>query len=252
MKLTSIAAVLLLVGCTGLAVHHHHDPDALWKIVSRCVPNQTKNHQPDPCAKVDLPGGYVILKDRRGPLQYLLMPTRKIPGIESAEILKPHAPNYFYDAWKSRIFMEQKYGASIPADQVALAVNSVSGRSQNQLHVHISCVRSDVKAQIQKQIGVISTEWKPLPGGLLNHPYFARRVRAGMLRHKSAFALLADDLPQAKGHMDQFGLAVVPVVSPHGVLSFVLLADQVNSKVGDRGFAEEVMDHSCGSVYAHH
>ena len=33
----------------------------------------------------------------------------------------------------------------MPRDDISLAVNSVYGRSQNQLHIHIDCVRSDVR-----------------------------------------------------------------------------------------------------------
>jgi CDP-diacylglycerol pyrophosphatase len=44
----------------------------------------------------------VLLKDRNGPLQYLLMPTYRINGIESPLLLKSGTPNFFWQAWQSR------------------------------------------------------------------------------------------------------------------------------------------------------
>ena len=64
------------------------DPDALWKIThGKCVPHTTAGEGPAPCSLVDLAGGYAVLKDIRGATQFLLIPTARITGIESPEIL---------------------------------------------------------------------------------------------------------------------------------------------------------------------
>src|SRR5579863_8957116 len=99
--LIRIAAALLVLGSLSARAE---DPDALWKIVhDRCVPDQLQHATPDPCLLVDLAGGvehgFVLLKDRDGATQILLMPTAKITGIEAPEILAPDATNYFADAW---------------------------------------------------------------------------------------------------------------------------------------------------------
>jgi CDP-diacylglycerol pyrophosphatase len=71
------------------------DPSAIWKIENdKCVPHMRESHDPSPCAVVDLDMGYVILKDREGATQFLLMPTARISGIESPAILAQNAPNY--------------------------------------------------------------------------------------------------------------------------------------------------------------
>ena len=65
--------------------------NALWRIVSQqCLPNQQTHNNPAPCAQVDPQAGFVVFKDRNGPLQYLLMPTAKITGIESPQVLEEH------------------------------------------------------------------------------------------------------------------------------------------------------------------
>ena len=47
---------------------------ALWRIVSQqCLPNQLAHNNPAPCAQVDTQAGFVVFKDRSGPLQYLLI-----------------------------------------------------------------------------------------------------------------------------------------------------------------------------------
>jgi CDP-diacylglycerol pyrophosphatase len=107
------------------------DPDALWKIVhDNCVP----------CALVDLQEGdakgYVVLKDLVGATQYLLIPTARVSGIESALLLAPEAPNYFADAWRERGYTERAAQHPLPRQAISLAINSAFGRSQNQLHTH--------------------------------------------------------------------------------------------------------------------
>jgi CDP-diacylglycerol pyrophosphatase len=75
------------------------------------VPNQQQHQNPAPCAEVNLKGGYVLFKDRNGPLQYLLMPTYRINGTESPLLLDPLTPNFFWQAWQGREIMSQRHGS---------------------------------------------------------------------------------------------------------------------------------------------
>src|SRR5262245_60491679 len=93
----AIALVALLVGVR----HAWGDADALWYVISeQCVPDQQQFGLPKPCDLVDLAAGYVVLKDRVGDTQFLVMPTARISGIESPEVLAPDAPNYWNAAWQ--------------------------------------------------------------------------------------------------------------------------------------------------------
>lgn len=58
--------------------------------------------------------------------------------------------------------MSQKYGQEIPDKAVSLTINSRSGRTQNHLHIHISCLRTDVRQQLDDNLAKISTRWLPL------------------------------------------------------------------------------------------
>jgi CDP-diacylglycerol pyrophosphatase len=217
-------------------------PDALWRIVSRqCLPNQQAHGNPAPCAQVALPDGFVVFKDRNGPLQYLLMPSAKITGIESPAVLDATTPNFFAQAWQARHFMADRYGKAIDDADISLAINSEYGRTQNQLHVHISCLLPAVKNRLA-QIGPAFTEqWQPLPGGLLGHDYLARRVTPAELERQGAFRLLAQGIARAEGRMGSFGLAMTAL--PGG--DFLLLATERSLLPFTLASAEELQDHDC-------
>src|SRR5882757_2067076 len=132
-----LLAALLLLALPAVTVRAA-DPDALWKIVhGACVPHAMAGAGPAPCSFVDLAGGYAVLKDIRGATQFLLIPTARIAGIESPEILLPGAANYWQAAWAARRFVDEKAGRSLPRQDIGLAINAASRRSQNQLHIHI-------------------------------------------------------------------------------------------------------------------
>ena len=141
--LLALLVAILAALAGGYYWLHSGNPDALRKIVlQQCVPHQQQQQNPSPCAEVNLKGGYVQFKDRNGPLQYLLMPTYRINGTESPLLLDPLTPNFFWQAWQGREIMSG-HGAG---SSIALAINSRSGRTQNHFHIHISCLRPDVRA----------------------------------------------------------------------------------------------------------
>jgi CDP-diacylglycerol pyrophosphatase len=89
-----------------------NDPDALWNIVNQeCVPNQQKHADPAPCSEVSISNGvergFAVLKDNAAskPYAFLLIPTRRITGIESPLLLGLDAPNYFQFAWTARSYV---------------------------------------------------------------------------------------------------------------------------------------------------
>nr|WP_208787130.1 CDP-diacylglycerol diphosphatase [Yersinia canariae] len=235
--------ILLIITLLGIGYKlRFSNADALWKIVSQqCVPHMEAEHNPQPCVAVDKQAGFVVYKDMHGPLQYLLMPTAKISGIESPPLLDSSAPNYFFDAWQARHFMADKYGAPIDDADISLAINSKYGRSQDQLHIHISCLNPQVKAALKAQAANFRQQWQPLPGGLLGHDYLVRRATAEELQQSGAFRLLADEIPEAKNEMGRYGLAMTAL--PDG--TFLLLASKASLAKLHRASVEELQDHSC-------
>jgi CDP-diacylglycerol pyrophosphatase len=241
-----LALAALPATARGLRVH---DPDALWKIVhGACVPNEQQHGNPAPCAVVDLrdgvADGYVVLKDIVGATQYLVMPTARITGIEDPLLLRSGAPNYFADAWRERSHTERAAGRPLPRDAISLAVNSRFARSQNQLHIHIDCVRPDVRAVLRRQQGRIGRNWALLPEPLAGRRWWAMRVIGATLDGADPFKLLAAGRPGARGATGRQGLVVVGADFADGP-GFILLNNENNPATGDRGSGERLQDHSC-------
>ena len=252
MQLTSFFAgsrrtsliVILLVALCGIFFLWLRSPnhDALWSIVHlQCIPDQQLHQKPAPCAQVDESAGFVVLKDRKGSRHYLLMPSLKITGIESAVLLEPATPNYFEQAWQARHFLTDLANASIADDDVSFAVNSQFGRSQNQLHIHISCLRSDVKTRLAALSASIGPTWQPLAGGLSGHDYLARRVSATDLHQEGGFRELAAGVAGAREAMGSYSLAMA--VLPGG--DFVLLSTKRDLLALNLASTEEIQDHEC-------
>jgi CDP-diacylglycerol pyrophosphatase len=259
-KISSIKQLFLAVFCSLILTTfnvpaHGGNPDALWEIISMdCVPNQKAHRSPDPCAEVsfepDGERGYAVLKDHNGPLQYLLLPTTKITGIESPEVLAADSPNYFYHAWEARSYMEKIYRSPIAPEEISLTVNSQFGRSQNQLHIHISCTRPNVRTLVQRNLNHIGPTWSEFPGGIFGHKYLSRRITLQQLKEQNSFQFLANDFPGAKTSMYEFGLAVVAIKTPLGGVDFVLLADRAETSKMDKGHVEEIQDHHCPQLFS--
>jgi CDP-diacylglycerol pyrophosphatase len=237
------AAILLASLAAGPA--QAADPDALWKIVDgHCVPHARAGVGPDPCALVDLAAGYAVLKDIRGATQFLLIPTVRVSGIESPSILAPDAPNYWQEAWQARRFVIQRAGRDLPRQGIALAINAQSRRSQNQLHIHIDCIRVDVKAVLAAKGGEIGLQWTALTLPPAGHSYRVRRISTPDLA-QNPFRLVADTLPGAAAHMGEQSLVVVGAIFADGQEGFYLLADQVEAAEATSGWGEELQDHDC-------
>jgi CDP-diacylglycerol pyrophosphatase len=225
-----LTAVILALSGAGAA--HADGPtnsDALWQIVAgQCVPDDRQHGDPAPCAQVDLTAGqqhgYAVLKDIVGATQFLLIPTARIAGIESPELLAPDATNYFAAAWRARIFVEHRAGRALPRDSVSLAINSSTGRTQNQLHIHIDCVREDVRQALADHAREVSASWTPV-------------------------TVLADGLAGARADMGSETLVVVGMgergVGPDSRPGFIILADRADAATGNPGVGEQLQDHSC-------
>jgi CDP-diacylglycerol pyrophosphatase len=242
--------LLALLALLALADAAHADPDTLWKIVSeKCVPNEREYGQPAPCALVDLKDGdakgYVALKDLVGDTQYLLIPTAKITGIEDPALLAPGAANYFADAWKERHFAEEAAKHALPRTALSLAVNSIVGRSQNQLHIHIDCVAPAVRDAVQRNIAALGGKWAPFPEPLAGHPYRVIRLARDELGEFDPFKRLAADVPGAREAMGNQTLVVIGADLPGGAPGFAILSDRADPAAGDYGSGEELQDHSC-------
>ena len=243
-----VVAVLGAAGLLALPAAGAGDPDVLWKIVhGQCAPHQAAALDPAPCAFVTPASaaglGYAVLKDRDGASQYLLIPTDRVTGIEDPKVLKPGSETYLERAWAFRSLMFARLGRTLPDAAVSLAINSAHGRSQNQLHVHIDCVRADVRDALKRNQAAIGATLKPLPEPLARHAYLAMAIPAADLARTNLFRRLARTVPA--GSMDRETLVVVGATLASGEPGFDLLVDRADSASADRASGEELQDHDC-------
>jgi CDP-diacylglycerol pyrophosphatase len=216
----ALAAAFLAMPACG------ENPDALRQIVTQqCLVHWSERHDPAPCVSVELgdpprtDAGYALLKDRKGGAHFLLIPTRAINGIESAELASAGAPNYLAAAWEARDRLEAVVGHAIPRSAVGLAVNPMHARSQNQLHIHIECLRSDVLAALTEQVaGHPPDTWWPLRIGA--YTLEARLIAGESLGGENPFKLLNERILEEHGAMGEYTLVLAGAPGGSG---FILL-----------------------------
>jgi CDP-diacylglycerol pyrophosphatase len=233
-----ISLLLTLIAATASPASA--DPNALWRIVhGQCVPHWEAFHSPLPCVSVDEVHGYAILKDIDGATQFLLIPTAQVTGIEDPAVLAPDAPNYFAEAWAARGNVEALARRALPREDVSLAMNSVAGRTQNQLHIHIDCVSPEIAAALAAHGAAIGESWAPFPVRLAGHEYRAMRVETLDRPGADPFELLE------RSDRARDSLVVVGATFANGDPGFYLLETRADAATGNRGAGEELQDHGC-------
>jgi CDP-diacylglycerol pyrophosphatase len=240
-----VLVVFALAGSAARPAHSAH-PNALWRVVhDLCVTDMKLSGAPAPCLAVDLTGRTAVIKDMRGATQVLLIPTDRASGIESPRLLEPSAPNYWQAAWDARRFFERRAGRAVPRQEVAMAINSAFARSQNQLHIHIDCVRPDVIGALEANQARIGLRWSNLAVHLVGQPYRVRRLMGAELAPRDPFKLLALGDPRAGADMARETLAVVGFTFAGDRPGFILLSGRTDILRGDQGAGEEILDHDC-------
>jgi CDP-diacylglycerol pyrophosphatase len=247
--------IVALAGLAWIAVSPARaaDPNALWHVVhDLCVPAMKVTGLPGPCSKVDLAGGYAVLKDIRGDTQLLLIPTDRVTGIEDPKLLEPGSPNYWQAAWDALpIFETRTGGRPVARGDVALAINSLYGRTQNQLHIHIDCVRPTVQRILADNQSRIGEHWSDLDVPLTGHHYRVRRLMGADFGTRDPFRLLADADPGARADMGRQTLVAIGMTFADGRPGFILLDDHAGLAPLDRAAGEELQDHSCAVLGPH-
>lgn len=251
--LTVILTVALVI--IGGWMWFYGQSDDLWRIVSRqCIPQrmvqeQTKQALQPPCIDVvsspNLEKGYVIFKDRKGPMHILLIPTEKISGIEDPRLLDPETTDYFRKAWDSRHYLTQLANKTVSREMVSLTINSAWGRSQNQLHIHIACIRPEIKAHLVSQLEDFSDKWTSVEYGVNNDYYLVRTLTEEQFQEVSLFRRLASEIPDAEKEMGKYGMALVPYRDKNKKPMYLMLVNKVDVMDLNLGYTGDLLDYQC-------
>lgn len=210
-------------------------PNSLWSLAQCCA----RDLKSDPgCRYYSKADEFVILKDnsRVKPDSYMIIPTAKITGIEDKQIFAPPFVDFWAYGWQqAKTYMKR------PAADTALAINSTTGRTQNQLHIHISCVRPDVAQTLaanEAKIGPDPATALRLTLGPDNHTYRVIKV-SGLSAADSPYNLVAA-MPEAQADMAAQSIAVVGSTTPGW---YYVLDTYVHG--ANPGAAEELLDQFC-------
>jgi CDP-diacylglycerol pyrophosphatase len=236
-----LAATLLATPACGA------NPDALWQIVQeQCLVHWAQQHDPAPCERVELSdparedSGYALLADRKGGAHFLLIPTRRITGIESVDLALPATPNYLSAAWRARVRLEAAMGHPLPRSAVGLAVNPMHARTQNQLHIHIECLRPYVLQTLAGMAGQLPGAWRSVRIGAYNLE--ARGIAGETLDGVNPFRLLNEHIVEEHGVMGEYTLVIAGTQSASGP-GFIVLTSR--SMAG-----ELLLDSTCAAAPA--
>ena len=228
------------------APHRPRHSNALWRVVhDLCLTDARLTGLPAPCLAVNRRIGYAVVKDIGAHTQVLLVPTTRVSGIESLKLQSPDSPNYWQAAWEARRYIAREVGAAVARDDVGMAINSAYGRSQDQLHIHVDCVRPDVKTTLAAHAEAIGERWKPFRWDLASEQYRARRLEGEDLGERDPFKLLASGDSDARADMRRQTLAVIGVRFANGAPGFILLAAAGGTASNPEGASESLLDHTC-------
>lgn len=255
LKWLTVILTVTLVIIGGGWTWFYGQSDDLWRIVSKqCIPQyiaqeRTGQSLQPPCIDVvpspTIEKGYAIFEDRKGPMHILLIPTEKIIGIEDRRLLEPETTDYFSKAWDSRHYLTRLANKTVSREMVSLTINSAWGRSQEQLHIHIACIRPEIKAHLVSQLEDFSDQWTSVEYGVNNDFYLVRTLTEKQFQEMSLFRRLANEIPDAEKEMGKYGMALVPYRDKNKQPMYLMLANKVDVMDLNLGYTGDIQDYQC-------
>jgi CDP-diacylglycerol pyrophosphatase len=269
-----LAAGIVLAGALFAAAPSR--AETLSESVGKCIEDQIRYGTPGPCETV---AEFAILRDSAAekPTNLLLVPIKPTTGIESQELWADRAPNYFAYAWDNRWRLHARILAKLKKltpkkdvkiddlqrDQIGLAVNAKATRGQEQLHIHIDCMREEVRAALgASQAKIPKTGWSAAEIDLNPDDktdkkrffYRVMRIERDDLEETNPFNLLSTRLKAADEAKRAALMALQTLVltgAPGG--GFYLLSQDGPAKADaeDRGHGETLLDHDCKTAVVH-
>jgi len=238
-----LLSLALIVGASSARAAIHRE--ALWVVLQSCLVAHKTAGIPFPCLAVNLASntdpGYAVLRAPFSATRVLVVPTERVEGIESPILQRTDATAYWRAALGARHFVTDALGGRIPLSEIALAVNSSVGRSQDQLHIHLDCLKPSVRSALQQHASGFTAHWKPLKVPLEGARYFGSKVGASQAGEFNPFASLAS-LPGPRNlHATSLAVVSAPANDPRG--GFYILAYR-----GRRSPVEKLLDPTCSEA----
>lgn len=230
MERVGTIAALLLAGLAPPASADGPRSDSLYRQMLSCVADPG---QGAPCTVTDPGRGFALIKDDdpRKPYAWLLVPTTDVTGIEDPAVFSAPVANFWAIGWTLAGEL-----LPVPPERRALAINSEQGRSQNLLHIHVSCIPPALRTALAK--ADIGPSWRSGPVLKLGEQTFDVRTVEGL---DPSPILLLRDLPGAAEEMGDQSLAVIGRAGG----GFYLVTD--SSERGVVAETEALLDERCAA-----
>ncbi|MCJ2132493.1 CDP-diacylglycerol diphosphatase [Methylobacterium sp. J-026] len=249
MRRTLLAALLVAVAMpapTGASAASDPSRNVLWAALKTCVLAKRLANRTFPCLSVDLGDGErpgsAVLRAPGEPTHSVVMPTDTVAGLEAPILRGPRGAAYWRAALAARPLVSEALQGKLPPEAVGLAVNSARGRSQDQLHIHLDCLKPSVLAALRAHGRQIRRTWTRFPQPLAGDRYSALRVPEAEAARFNPFAALRT-LPGARPDLHRTSFAAVATPPGDPEPGFILLAYRAPS-----ASAEDVLDHSCAAA----
>lgn len=215
----------------------------LWATLQFCILAKMTSGLTFPCLSVELseqnrPGTAVLRAPGRR-THIVVMPTDDVPGVEAPELRGSAGVTYWQAALAARSLVTDSLKGRIQIDDVGVAVNSVGGRSQDQLHIHVDCVRPSVGKALKQFGPAVSSEWSLFPIALRGSKFYAKRVSDDQMANLNPFAAVNSEAFKGK-HPGQTSFAIFNTQKYEGKSGYYILAYN-----DFESHAEKLLDHSC-------
>ena len=167
--------------------------------------------------------------DRKKPYAWLLVPSTDVTGIENPAVFEAPVAGFWQIGWQVGRRL-----VPAPPEGLGLAINSVAGRSQNLLHIHLSCVLPSVRAALAA--APVGPDWADAPFVTLGGQSF--NVRKVARLEPSPFLLLRD----LQGAVEAMGEQSLGVIGSADGGYFVLTNSTEPGVVAE---TEALLDETC-------
>lgn len=219
--------------------------NVLWLALQGCIIAKKTADRSFPCLSVDLGGqdhpGTAVLRAPGQPTHTVVMPTTAVVGVEAPQLQQSAGNAYWRAALAARSYVTDALAGKLTVEGVGLAVNSVGGRSQDQLHIHLDCIEPAVRVALQRHSQRVHSTWAAFPVPLHGSRYFAKRIAASEVDSFNPFAALMQ-LPGHSADLRSTSFAAFSIQGSKLDKGFYLLAYR-----SPNAHAEKLLDHQCSN-----
>lgn len=218
----------------------------LWHVVDdMCRPILKYTGHPFPCLEMSPDGGWAIIHAPFDGSQFLVVPLARVTGIEDPASRRPRAPDLWSVAWDRRHLVDDRAGRPLRNDEIALAVNSKSSRTQSHYHIHVDCLDAAVRRRLAAELPTIGSTWRDLRPVASVAPYRVRRIDAATLRQEPLDHLIERELQPTKSAYEDLSIALLGTAEGTAENPIFIVGVTFGQADDEGGHAEELIDHTC-------